>query len=161
MATAGGGSSVYTIGNGFLGYTALSTFIAGTAGGGGGNANGTGTSSSISMITSGGSGGAGTNTVNRNGSTISGGSFIPNITGGNGSTLAQANSGFSTFAGELNSLRNPLFFTGGGGGFSNNTGTGGNGGNGALGSGGGGAGAGVTGGRGGDGGHGLVMITCW
>ena len=55
----------------------------------------------------------------------------------------------------------PMFFFGGVGGSSNNTGIGGNGGNGSYGSGGGGGGAGTTGGRGGNGGSGIVIITCW
>jgi hypothetical protein len=57
---------------------------------------------------------------------------------------------------------NPIFFYGGTGGGSNNTGTGGDGGNGGPGcGGGGGAGGTPTGGKGGNGGDGLIYITCW
>jgi hypothetical protein len=158
---AGVGGTVFVVTNGYLAYTTITTFTAGTSGGNGGNATGTGTPATITMVTCGGSGGAGTNAASSVGAGIVGSGFVPTISGGSPTTLSQASSGFSSFNENLNTMRNPLFFTGGGGGYSRFNAAGGDGGSGAYGSGGGGGGAGTTGGSGGKGGDGLVIITCW
>lgn len=162
-AIAGTASTIFTVANGQLIHLSHFNFVVGQAGAGGGNINQSGTAVSLigyGGITSGGSGGAGVSTTSRNGANITVAGFIPTILGGVVPT-SQASSGFSSFSESSINLKFPLFFTGGAGGFSNNSDIGGNGGNGAFGSGGGGGGAGTTGGRGGNGGNGLVIITCW
>jgi hypothetical protein len=160
-STPGAGGTIFAATNGLFAFAVTTTYAAGTSGGNGGNASSTGIPATITMITCGGSGGAGTNAVSSVGAGIVGSGFVPTISGGSPTTLSQASSGFSSFNENLNTMRNPLFFTGGGGGYSRFNAAGGDGGSGAYGSGGGGGGAGTTGGSGGKGGNGLVIITCW
>jgi hypothetical protein len=161
-AVAGSGGLIFTQPNGLLSHLGYPTFIAGTSGVGGGNQNqssaGGNVFVTITSIVTGGCGGAGVANISRSGVGVSGLGFVPTINGGNITTLTDADNGYCSFGETLTSMRNPIFFTGGGGGFGNNTGIGGNGGNGSFGSGGGGGGAGTTGGRGGNGGNGLVLI---
>ena len=161
-AAAGIAGTIFTpANNGYLSYFCYTSLIAGVIGGSGGNVNGAGSIAAISSIVTGGSGGAGVQGTARSGANITGSGFVPTINGGSLTNLTQADSGFTSFNEKLNSLRYPLFFTGGAGGYSNTTASGGDGGNGSYGSGGGGGGGGTTGGRGGNGGNGLVLITCW
>jgi hypothetical protein len=100
-------------------------------------------------------------------------------TGGGGTTSADFRGGDITGAGWLGEQKpstgvagstpgsggyicwNPLYFMGGVGGGSSNTGVGGVGGPGGYGSGGGGGGGGTVGGAGGNGGGGLVIVISW
>lgn len=129
----------------------------GVAGGAVAGANGTAqTIPGTSVITTAGSGGAGTTSAD-----FAGGAFTAIA-----STLLSEARPATPAAGSNDgsggtTLWKPLFFFGGVGGSSSNTGVGGNGGNGSYGSGGGGGGGGTTGGIGGDGGSGIVIITSW
>lgn len=109
-----------------------------------------------SVITTGGSGGAGTTSAD-----FAGGAFTAIS-----QTLLSEMRPATPAAGSVDggsgpTVWKPMFFFGGVGGSSSNTGIGGNGGNGSYGAGGGGGGGGTTGGRGGDGGNGIVIIISW
>jgi hypothetical protein len=160
-ATAGSAGTVFLQTAGFLSYNFLVSLIAGQLGGSGGNQNQSGTAVSLTNIVSGGAGGAGVSTTSRVGANVTGSGFVSTINGGNPTNPSEADSGFSSYNEQLINMPYNLFFTGGAGGYANNTTAGGIGGNGAYGSGGGGGGAGTTGGSGGNGGNGLVIITCW
>lgn len=124
-----------------------------------GTGTGLGASVTISNIVTGGAAGGGvTVSTTYPGGNITGGGFFNSILGGGPGGFA----GSSGYFGPLNLfVRSPLFFPGGAGGGSINSGSGGEGGSASYGSGGGGGGAGTTGGSGGKGGDGLVIITCW
>lgn len=167
-ATAAGaagtpGSSLFLDGFSSLGIVTSVLGINGSAGGAQTGAQGGQQNYPASVMLTGGSGGAGCTTTDFIGGTItSNGGFIPNLNGG--STLGgvgQAGLGSNSRVEFISSRSLPIFFTGGSGGGSFNTGTGGAGGRGAYGCGGGGGGAGVTGGAGGAGGDALVIIGSW
>jgi hypothetical protein len=160
-AIGGNAGAIFAQTNGLLSYNCLVSLVAGQAGAGGGNQNQSGTAITLTLPVSGGAGGAGVSNIGRGGASITGAGFVPTINGGNVTNTSSADSGFSSFNDKLINLPYSLFFTGGAGGYADNSNPGGNGGNGAYGSGGGGGGAGTTGGRGGKGGDGLVIITCW
>ncbi len=164
-ATAG---AIITTANVVLAEIAFLSAYAGQTGGGGGVSSGAAPNISPNGLpTTAGAGGAGVSSVAILGTSGSINSILdfPRIVGGTSaaSTGATAgNNGFSTrqsFVGP--NFKYPMFFTGGAGGGSSNTGVGANGGNGSYGCGGGGGGAGgnVSAGSGGRGGDGLVIIT--
>lgn len=168
-ATAGGGTgsatggiagTVFSQTAGILSYLGTISLVAGQAGVAGGT-NVAGTSISLTLPISAGAGGGSANTTSYVGGDITGAGIIPTISGGaTGGTNPGGFGYMSMRPSELLSSRVPMFFTGGSGGGSFNTGVGGPGGEGAFGSGGGGGGGGTTGGIGGKGGDGIVIITC-
>lgn len=141
---------------------------AGQTGGAGGISSGAAPNITPNGIpTTPGAGGAGVSSVSILGTS---GSILPildfpRISGGTSAASAGATAGQNGFSTRKNfvgpNFKYPMFFTGGAGGGSSDTGVGANGGNGAFGCGGGGGGAGgnSTAGAGGNGGDGLVIIT--
>jgi hypothetical protein len=160
VGAAGAAGTIATIASMPLAGAGQYQMIAGQIGVAGGAVTGAvGTAQSIpttSVITTAGSGGAGTTSAD-----FAGGLFtsISNTLLSEARPATPAAGSFDGSGGVT--LWKPMFFFGGVGGSSSNTGIGGNGGNGSYGSGGGGGGGGTTGGRGGDGGSGIVIIMSW
>lgn len=164
-ATAG---AAITAGDIILAEIGFVSAYAGQTGGAGGVSSGAAANITPSGLpTTAGAGGAGVSSVSILGTSGSILSILdfPRISGGTSAASTGAtngNNGYSTrqnFIGP--NFKYPMFFTGGAGGGSSDTGVGADGGNGSYGCGGGGGGAGgnVTAGTGGNGGDGLVIIT--
>jgi hypothetical protein len=167
-ATSATAGAVITSANIVLAEIAFLSAYAGQTGGAGGVSSGAAANVSPNGLpTTAGAGGAGVSSVSILGTSGSILSILdfPRIAGGTSAASAGATRGGDGFSTRQNfvgpNFKYPMFFTGGAGGGSSDTGVGANGGNGAFGCGGGGGGAGgnVTAGSGGNGGDGLVIIT--